>query len=749
MEVLRESLKAEADNLRKQAEPIWEALEGHERDQRAFESSLVNFEQQRLCITVVGEFNTGKSTLLNSFIGEPLLQTDQLECTAVPTWVWWVNDEDFDANRQATVVHTDGEADSMPLSQVSVHTTLDLASSWENIERVEIKLPRPIGVKDQSTGLMLVDTPGLNGNQELGSRSIHQLGMAHVTIVVVPVDGIGRKSDIDLIEEARSISDRVMVVINKCDQQKKRSDGFEKFKEELRERIPALHYKDIYTISAKREFDGVSTYQDGEDELKKEFDLFRADLTAALDESASALALRKRPVVLLRKICEEEIARVKKLDTECHPDVSKEVELAKTRLQKTTTNLESSREEILRLARKAMMGELGSLEHFLTEQQREVDLKMKEVVDKLKDAMLLEQDNLDTARKSVSKRIEEILQELIFSRASRLLRASARRLIFDLEERGVGKVDVDLPEVAPLQIDTATLEQHADRAHEALSRHRSEIEILKQEVERCRKTVKRRKTKADTLDKQCVQLENLKVKYKEAVANIKRLGLKPSPKVEYYTAYETKKVKHGGTGLLDWWLGPKIEKVAVKRQRRKYNHVEKWEREFKAARKKASDLYEKMSPLNNMPKEKRKIEGELRKLERESENAQASLISAEKRLACERSKYRRSSLETRRAQLRECARRELEKIFDSLPHALERKAEEMLKRISQGFSSRFKEAADRQRKSLADEIERKKRLAHAGDNERAKRTASCEVLEETLKAFFNEDQGGIEQCKKI
>ena len=213
MEVLRESLKAEADNLRKQAEPIWEALEGHERDRRAFESSLVNFEQQRLCITVVGEFNTGKSTLLNSFIGEPLLQTDQLECTAVPTWVWWVNDEDFDANRQATVVHTDGEADSMPLSQVSVHTTLDLASSWENIERVEIKLPRPIGVKDQSTGLMLVDTPGLNGNQELGSRSIHQLGMAHVTIVVVPVDGIGRKSDIDLIEEARSISDRVMVVI--------------------------------------------------------------------------------------------------------------------------------------------------------------------------------------------------------------------------------------------------------------------------------------------------------------------------------------------------------------------------------------------------------------------------------------------------------------------------------------------------------------------------------------------------------
>ena len=678
MEVLRENLKAEADRLRKQAEPIWEALAGYERDQQAFESSLVNFEQQRLCITVVGEFNTGKSTLLNSFIGEPLLQTDQLECTAVPTWVWWVNDEDFDANRQATVVHTDGEADSMPLSQVSVHTTLDLASSWENIERVEIKLPRPIGVKDQSTGLMLVDTPGLNGNQELESRSIHQLGMAHVTIVVVPVDGIGRKSDIDLIEEARSISDRVMVVINKCDQQKKRSDGFEKFKEELRERIPALHYKDIYTISAKREFDGVSTYQDGEDELKKEFDLFRADLTAALDESASALALRKRPVVLLRKICEEEIARVKKLDTECHPDVSKEVEIAKARLEETTTNLESSREEILRLAREAMMGELDSLKDFLTEKQSDVDQKMKEVVDELKDAMLLEQDDLDTARKSVSKRLEEILQELIFGRASRLLRASARRLIFDLEKRGVNKVEVDLPEVAPLQLDTATLEQYADRANEALSRHRSEIEVLKQEVERCRKAAKRRKTKVSTLDKQCAQLENLKVKYKEAVANRKRLGPKPKPKVVYYTEYVPKEEKRRGLARILDLFSTKTKNVPVRRQRKDYRHVEKWEREFKTAQKKASDLDKKMIPLKNMPQKKRKIEGELRKLERESENAQASLISAEKRLARERSKYRRSSLETRRAQLRECARRELEKIFDSLPHALEREAEEML-----------------------------------------------------------------------
>ena len=127
MGISRETLKTETDALRNRAEPIWEALEeiqGRELDQRAFESSLMHLEKQRLCITVMGEFNTGKSTLLNTFIGEELLPTDQLECTAVPTWVWWADDESLDENRQARVIYANGSSDVMPLSEVSVHTTL-------------------------------------------------------------------------------------------------------------------------------------------------------------------------------------------------------------------------------------------------------------------------------------------------------------------------------------------------------------------------------------------------------------------------------------------------------------------------------------------------------------------------------------------------------------------------------------------------------------------------------------------------
>ena len=730
MQISREKLEAEADDLRKLAEPIWETLEGPERDQhkRAFESSLKHFEEQRLCITVVGEFNTGKSTLLNAFIGEELLQTDQLECTAVPTWVRWTDDEDFNEHRQAVVLYADGESKSMPWSQVSAYTTVD-RDTWEKIERVEITLPQPADGEGRPTGLVLVDTPGRNGDPQLEARSIHQLGMSHVTIVVVPVDGIGRKTDAELIKDALKIADRVIVVINKCDQQVKTGDGFGKFKEDLRRRIPDLSFNDIYTLSAKRQLDGA-TYRDGEDELKEEICRFVHDLANALENPASAR--RKRPVALLRTICEKEIARIKEVNAESDADASKDVEVARARLEEARMNLERSQEEILRLARKTMANEVDGIRLFLSEMRSVVESGMRMFVDGLGDS-LLDQDDLDAARKKVSNQLGEKMTKPIFDRLSRLLTALARRLIFDLEQRGVDEIDVlELPEVAPLQLDTATLEQQADIASQALRRHQGEIKGLKQEVEKCKRVVKRREAQVAALGKQCAPLEGLERQRRKAVSDRKRLGPKPNPKVTTYTAYETKEVKRGGTGFLDWLFGPKKEKVKVKRQRRDYSRVEQWEREFRAADKRVSDLDKKITSLKKVRDKMQKIQGELPKLQRETDKARASLKRAEDRLTREQEKYRRASLETRRAQLREGTRRELEKIFDALPRAFEREADEMLEGISREFSSRFKKAADQQQKSLANEVERRQKLARAEDSERAKRERTRQVLEQAL-----------------
>ncbi len=732
MQISREKLKAEADALRKQAAPIWEALEGPKRDRhkRAFESSLKHFEEQRLCITVVGEFNTGKSTLLNAFIGEELLKTDQLECTAVPTWVRWADDENFNENRQAVVIYENGESDAMPWSQISAYTTVD-QDTWEKIERVELTLPQPADREERRTGLVLVDTPGRNGDPQLEARSMHQLGMSHVTIVVVPVDGIGRKTDAELIKDALKIADRVMIVINKCDQQAKMGDGFGKFKAELCRRIPELSRKDIYALSAKRALDGTG-YCDGEDEIEEEFGHFKHDLKNAFRDSATFL--RSRPVALLREICEGEIARIKEVNAESDADASRDVEEVRKRLEEARMNLGRSQEGILRLARKTMANETDSVRRFLDEMRPDAEAEMRQFVDGLGNT-LLDQDDLETARKKVSEQLDERMTKPIFDRLSRLLKALARRLIFDLEQRGVSKVnELNLPEVGHLQLDTATLEQQADIASQALRRRQNEVEGLKQEVGKCEREVKRREARVAELSRQCAPLKGLEKQRKKAVSERMGLGLKPKPKVEYYWAEETREVWRDGVfgSILDFLFYTKTETVPVKRRREDYRNVEQWEREYKAKDKKISDLDEKITPLKKVRDEMQKNQGELPKLKRETDKARVSLKRAEDHLAREREKYRRAGLEIRRAQLREGTRRELENIFDALPRAFEREADEMLEKISGEFSARFKKAADLQQQSLTEEMERRQKLARAEDAERAKRAESRQVLKQTL-----------------
>ena len=743
MRDLKEKLQVEAGELRKQAELIWEVIEGHERGRLAFESSLAHFEQQRLCITVMGEFNTGKSTLLNTFIGDEILATDQLECTAVPTWVRWTDDDSCDENRQAIVIYENRGSEAMTLSEISARTTLD-QDFWKAIERVEITLPQPIDGEERPTGFVLVDTPGLNGNPELEARSIHQLGMSHVTIVVVPVDGIGRKSDVELIKKARSIADRVMVVINKCDKETKTGDGFEKFKEYLHRRVPDLPQEDIYTISAKRAFDTLvfedNAYRDGEEELKNEFRRFIYDLRKNALHEDLTIALRKRPLLLLREICKAEIARIKKLEAEYDASILKDLEAAELQLKETTANLQRSLEEILRLARNTLMGELNHLQHFLTEEQLRIEREMTKFVDGL-EAELIERDDLDIAQKRMFKWLNKSIKKSIFDRVSRLLSASENRLIYDLENRGRVSA-LDLSGVASIKLDMAPLKQQAGKASEALSRREDEIDRLKWEVTRRERAVKMRTEKVEKLGRKSAQLKNLEAQRKKAVRNRAGLGLKPTPKVEYYTAYETRKVPRGGWifgRIVDWVWDPKTEQIEVKRQRKDYSRVRKWESEFKTADKKVSDLKKKIEPLKNMRTEMRKIKGELLKLQREADNAKENLRQAEEHLLKERERYRQAGIKTRQTQLKKGVRGELKSLFDSLPDSLEREAEQMLEGITRDFSTHFKKAADQHQKSLTDEMERRTTEARAADAERIKRECVRKTLEKALETFLNEE----------
>ena len=725
-------MKAEANDWRRRAEPVWDALDGRDRDRLAFEASLAHLEQQRLCFTVMGEFNSGKSTLLNALIGEPLLAMDQLECTAVPTWIRWADDEDFDESRQGAVFFVNGESDAMALSEISAHTTLD-QDAWKKIERVEITLPQPADEQPRPTGLVLVDTPGLNGDSELESRSIHQLGMSHVTIVVVPADGIGRKTAVELIHKALSIADRVMVVINRCDQQYS-GDGFERFKDELHRRVPRLCSDRIYTLSAKRQFDGAA-YRAGEDELCNDFQRFADDLASSVLRDPDS-ALRGRPRALLRAICNAEIVAIDNDDAKRDTDAVREVAAAQMRLEETTSNLERSREAVIRLARSTMMGEVSILQEFLQAHESEVERAMTTFVDGFDDATLLNQNDLDAVRDRVSAWLRDKMRP-VFDRASRLLRASARRLIFDLEDR-VRDVDtLNLPQIAVLQLNAAAWEREAGQASEALRRRSSEVDAGRHDVAQYEQVLARLQGEVRDLGVHHNRLLELAAQRKAAVAKRMQLGPKPEPKVQHDAGYETREVPRGG--LFGWLVnllnGPKKERVPVTRQRKDYSRVREWEENFKRLDRDVSCIDERMKPLAGASRNLAAKQDQLVKRRRQAEGTRARLRRAEARLADERETYRNASLATRRAHLKHRTGEELKEVFDLLPGAVEREAEEMLTTISERFVDRFQEAAARQQALLAADMERRQELARAQDARRARRSASRTTLQALVQAL--------------
>ena len=733
MDQLQETLAAKADELRQQAKPIWEALlEGHERDRRAFELSLVHLERRRLCITVVGEFNTGKSTLLNTFIGDGLLRTDQLECTAVPTWVRLTHDDGYDENRQATVIHTNGERESMPLAQISAHTTLD-HDSWEEIERVEITVPHTVDAHESSHELVFVDTPGLNGRPDLEARSIHQLGMSHVTIVVVSVDGIPTKTNAELIKQALAIADRVMVVINKCDQHKTDA-GYDNLREALHDRVPVLRRENIYTLSAKRQFEGA-IYEDDEQELRCDFLRFEHDLiNRALPEWEHAL--ERRPVALLREICKTQIDILTKLDSESDTHATRQLEEAKARLEDAEKNLEDSRDTIERVARVYLMEEVSILERFLREVRGYIEGNLRAFVDSLADAVVA-QDDPEVARREVSAWLDAQVQKSVPNRVDRLLQASARRLVFDLEVQATARVPrLSLPCVVPLVLDTAALERNANRAKDVLRHIADEIATLQRDVGDCQR--KRRKLQAETdrLRDQRAYLGRLETQREAAVTSRERLGPKPAPTRTHVTEWETREVRRGG---FFGWLFPKRKKrCPVRRERTDYRPVEQWDRDFRAATELVEELRSRIEPLWHVRDEIPGIQRELSKLQREEDRAASKLQAARRRLKDEQARYRKSDLKKRRALLEAGAAGELERIFGSLPRVLEREAKDVLESVSRQFTERFQEGSDRHRASLAAEIQRQTELARAADSGRAKRDAARATLLDALETFLSE-----------
>ncbi|HVU86456.1 MAG TPA: dynamin family protein [Pirellulales bacterium] len=166
-------------------------------------------QERVLDVAVLGQFKSGKSTLLNAVLGEPLFPVGVLPVTAVITRV------SAGSQRSARVAHLDGTVEATQPDKIA-----DFVSESRNpgnqkqVSRVDISIP----FDDEWQGLRFVDTPGL-GSIFAHNTQATEAWMPHSSLALVVVSSERPFSDADrqLVAQAKQTAPRVVVVLSKVD----------------------------------------------------------------------------------------------------------------------------------------------------------------------------------------------------------------------------------------------------------------------------------------------------------------------------------------------------------------------------------------------------------------------------------------------------------------------------------------------------------------------------------------------------
>lgn len=118
-----------------------------------------------LRLAIAGKVKAGKSTLLNSLVGEELAPTDAGECTRIVTWYRW-------GEQPRVVIHPrDGEPEGRPYTREGGALQVDLGRRRsDEVDHMDVWWP-----SRRLQTLTLVDTPGLASLSTDLSATTHQL----------------------------------------------------------------------------------------------------------------------------------------------------------------------------------------------------------------------------------------------------------------------------------------------------------------------------------------------------------------------------------------------------------------------------------------------------------------------------------------------------------------------------------------------------------------------------------------------
>lgn len=194
-----------------------------------------DFARRKFRIAVVGEFNRGKSSLLNVLLGQQILPEGVVATTAT------INRITYGTQPRACIRYKDPvvpgtEVALDELAKYVTKLTEESQTAAEAIDEVVIEYPSLLGL----TNVDFLDTPGMNDDLDMNERTIGRLEQADMAIVALhpsfPYSDTENQFVLSLLE--KPCIGQILFVCTHMDQMDEEEHQQERILAFLRQRIP-------------------------------------------------------------------------------------------------------------------------------------------------------------------------------------------------------------------------------------------------------------------------------------------------------------------------------------------------------------------------------------------------------------------------------------------------------------------------------------------------------------------------------
>ncbi|MBW1980054.1 MAG: dynamin family protein [Deltaproteobacteria bacterium] len=203
----------------------------------------------RFHLVVLGQFKRGKSTFINSLLGDRVLPTAVVPLTSIVTLLKYGDREKIE------VVFNHGQRSTISREEMAAYVTeRGNPGNEKNVKHVEVSYPS-LYLRD---GVFLIDTPGVGSTFENNTEMTYNyLPKVDAALFLLAVDPPISQSEIAFLGDVRQYVEKIFFIQNKIDymdeQDRQESMAFSK---EVIEKALGSDGIRIYPLSAKLALEG-------------------------------------------------------------------------------------------------------------------------------------------------------------------------------------------------------------------------------------------------------------------------------------------------------------------------------------------------------------------------------------------------------------------------------------------------------------------------------------------------------------